>query len=228
MSGLVPAVMPPALDLFGPEDLAAATSVSRETLERLKTYADLLAEWNFKHNLVSKASLGNLWRRHILDSAQLIDLIPPEAEALVDLGSGAGFPGLVLAELLKQHAPPMRVVLIEATGKKCRFLEAVAHALKLSVDIRCQRIEDTPPEPFDVITARACAPLPGLLAYAQRFWRKGTKGLFHKGQGLGSELTAANESWRIKFEQHPSRSDPTGIILEIRELHRVPRRSSRP
>jgi 16S rRNA (guanine527-N7)-methyltransferase len=220
--------MPSAPDSFGPEAFAAATSVSRETLDRLKRYVGLLADWNSKHNLVSRASMGHLWQRHFLDSAQLAGLTPSDAKSLVDLGSGAGFPGLVLAELLRDRRPAMRIVLIEATGKKCRFLKTVADALCLPVEIRCQRIEDTPPEPFDVITGRACAPLPDLLAYAQRFWHEGSKGLFHKGQSVAAELTAASESWKIKFEQHPSRSDPSGIILEIRELNRVPRRSSRP
>jgi 16S rRNA (guanine527-N7)-methyltransferase len=220
--------MPPAANAFGPEEFVAATSVSRETLARLETYAGLLADWNAKHNLVSRASLGDLWQRHFLDSAQLAGLIPPTAMSLVDLGSGAGFPGLVLAELLKDRSPKMRIVLVEATGKKCRFLETVARELGLPAEIRCRRIEELPPEPFDVITARACAPLPELLAYAQRFWREATtKALFHKGQSLAAELTATSESWTIEAEQHPSRSDPSGTILEIRELHRVPRRSSR-
>jgi 16S rRNA (guanine527-N7)-methyltransferase len=226
MSGLVP-VVPPAPESFGPEEFAAATNVSRETLERLKTYAALLSDWNSRHNLVSRSSLPQVWKRHFLDSAQLADLIPPGQTSLVDLGSGAGFPGLVLAELLRDRRPGVRIVLIESTGKKCRFLEAAAGALDLPVDIRCRRIEDTPPEPFGVITGRACALLPELLSYAQRFWGKATKGLFLKGRSLAAELTAANESWRIEFKQHPSRSDPSGIILEIRELHRVPRRSSR-
>src|SRR5262245_11290366 len=122
MSGQAHAVMPPAADVFWPEEFAAATGVSRETLERLKVYASRLTEWNAQHNLVSRASIGDLWQRHFLDSAQIAERIPPAATSLVDLGSGAGFPGLVLAELLKDRTPRMRIVLVEATGKKCRFL----------------------------------------------------------------------------------------------------------
>ena len=208
---------------FGPEEFAALSHVSRETLARLKTYAGMLEDWNARHNLVSRASLAEVWRRHFWDSAQLAPLIPQEARSLIDLGSGAGFPGLVLAELLK-HCPQFRVVLVEATAKKCWFLQSVAERLALPVEIRNARVEDLPAENFDVITARACAPLPELLAYAQRFWGKRTRGFFHKGQNLAVELTQASKSWRIKAEQHPSRSDPSGVILEIRELQRVAER----
>jgi 16S rRNA (guanine527-N7)-methyltransferase len=213
--------MPPAPD-FGPEEFAAAAFVSRETLDRLKRYAELLADWNIRHNLVSYRSMGDVWKRHFWDSAQIADLVPAGAKTLVDLGSGAGFPGLVLATL----RPELRVTLIEATRKKYDFLKVVAGELRLEVAIRNERIEDVAPQTFDVITARACAPLPQLLSYAQRFWARGSVALFHKGQNLASELTEAHKSWRIQVEQHSSRSDPSGIILEIRELQRVGRKPS--
>ena len=222
MSAQALADMPPELEVFGPEQFAGVTSVSRETLVRLKTYAALLEEWNSRHNLISKSSMKDLWRRHFWDAAQLAGLVPAGKTTLVDLGSGAGFPGLVLAIM----RPELRVTLIEATGKKCRFLEAVASALQLKTRVLNERVEDTPQVRFDVITARACAPLPLLLSYAQRFWGEGSRALFHKGQNLASELTEAHKSWRIKIEQHSSRSDPSGIILEIRELQRVARKPS--
>ena len=205
---------------FGPEEFAAAASVSRETLDRLKRYAELLADWNTRHNLVSDRSLTDAWKRHFWDSAQLVDLVPSGAKTLVDLGSGAGFPGLVLATL----RPELRITLIEATRKKYDFLKVVAGELGLTADVRNERIEEVAPEPFDVITARACAPLSQLLSYAQRFWAGGSRALLHKGQNLASELTEAHKSWRIQVEQHSSRSDPSGIILEIRELQRVGRK----
>lgn len=212
--------MPPAPeDAFGPDAFAAASGVSRETLDRLKTYAAMLEDWNARHNLVSKASLADLWRRHFWDSAQLAPLIPPVAQSFVDLGSGAGFPGLVLAELLRERKP--RIVLYEATAKKCRFLEAVAERLGLAIDIRNSRIEDAQRERFDVVTARACAPLGTLLSYAHTFWGKGTTGFFLKGQNVEAELTEAHKYWRIITQRHPSRSDPSGVILEIRELQRA-------
>ena len=222
-SGQVPAATPVA-EVFGPEAFAAAANVSRETLERLKTYAVLLQDWNTRHNLVSRASLDDLWQRHFWDSAQIASLIPSTAKTLVDLGSGAGYPGLVLAEL----RPDLSVTLIESTAKKCRFLTAARDAMGLRTEIRQSRIEEMAPKPFDVITARACAPLVDLLAYAQRFWGRDTRALFHKGQNLAAELTQARKSWRIESEQHASRSDPSGIILEIRELQRVGRKPDQP
>ena len=206
---------------FGPEEFAAATGVSRETLAHLKLYASLLTDWNQRHNLVSKSSLDDMWRRHFLDSAQLAALIADSEASLVDLGSGAGFPGLVLAELLRDRRN-VRAVLYESTGKKADFLKAVAKRLKLSgVEVRQVRLETSEPETFDVITARACAPLPVLLGYAHRFWGPRTKALLLKGQNVEAELTEARKSWRMELQGHPSRSDASGVILEIRELHRV-------
>jgi len=211
---------------FGPEEFAALTHVSRETLAGLKIHADMLADCNARHNLVSAGSLADVWRRHFWDSAQLIPYIPTAAASLVDLGSGAGFPGLVIAEILRER-PEFRVVLYEATAKKCRFLQAVATRLNLQVEIRQGRIEDAAPEIFDCITARACAPMAKLLAYAQRFWGRNSVGVLLKGQNVEAELTESNKSWRMRVIRHQSRSDPSGVILEIRELHRVVARNSR-
>ena len=211
-----------ALPDFGPEEFATASGVSRETLARLKAYAGLLADWNARHNLVSAASLADVWRRHFWDSAQLAAFVPPEAKSLVDLGSGAGFPGLVLAILLRER-PGFRTVLCEATAKKCAFLTAAAQATGAPVEIRNIRIEQAKPEAFDVVTARACAPLAKLFSYAQPFQAAGTANLFLKGQSVASELTEARKSWRMQLFRHQSRSDPSGTILEIRELVAAPR-----
>ncbi|HEX3484872.1 MAG TPA: 16S rRNA (guanine(527)-N(7))-methyltransferase RsmG [Micropepsaceae bacterium] len=189
-------------------------------------YAEMLTDWNSRQNLVSRASMADLWCRHFWDSAQLAALVPESAGSVVDLGSGAGFPGLVLAELLRERSG-FRVVLYEATAKKCRFLEAVATRLNLPAEVRQGRIEDAEPEIFDVITARACAPLVKLFAYAQRFWGKDSKALLLKGQNVEVELTESNKSWRMEMIRHQSRSDSSGVILEIRELHRVVARNSR-
>jgi 16S rRNA (guanine527-N7)-methyltransferase len=213
--------MPPDnSESFGPEQFAMRSRVSRETLERLELYAAMLAEWNARQNLVSDASLAQLWQRHFWDSAQLIRFIPEAASSLVDLGSGAGFPGIVLAEL-KRGDPSFKVVLYESTAKKCRFLAAVAARLALNVDIRQSRLEEARSEPFDVITARACAPLDKLLSYAQRFWGSRTVAVFLKGQNVAAELTQSHKSWKMKLERHPSQSDASGVILEIHELRRV-------
>ena len=203
------------LAIFGPEEFASETGVSRETLSRLKAYVGLLTDWNARHNLVSKASLAEVWQRHVWDSAQLVPLIPSTAKTLVDLGSGAGFPGLVLALLLKER---LAVTLYEATRKKADFLRAASERLELAVCVRSERIEDAAKIRFDVVTARACAPLPKLLEYAQHFAGPGTVFLFLKGQNVGVELTEAHKSWRMKVRQHPSLTHPFGAILEIREL----------
>jgi 16S rRNA (guanine527-N7)-methyltransferase len=210
-----PASLPAApAEPFGPAEFAAATNVSRETLARLKTYAGMLEDWNARHNLVSDKSLGDVWRRHFWDSAQLVPMIPKSAKTLADLGSGAGFPGLVLAALL----PELRVDLFEATAKKAKFLEAVVKRLDLKARVHNKRIEDAGRRVFDVISARACAPLPKLLGYAQHFAGPDTVLLFLKGQNVGVELTEAHKSWKMKVRQHQSLSDPSGVILEIREL----------
>ena len=200
---------------FGPEEFAAQTGVSRETLARLKAYVGLLTDWNARHNLVSKTSLEEVWQRHLLDSAQLAPLIPLGAKTLADLGSGAGFPGLVLAVLLQGR---VAVTLFEATRKKAEFLRAAAERLGLAVAVRNERIEEAARAVFDVLTARACAPLPELLEYAQYFADRKTVCLFLKGQNVGVELTEARKSWRMKVREHPSATHPFGVVLEIREL----------
>ncbi len=202
---------------FGPEEFAAASHVSRETLARLERYAQTLADWNGRHNLVSAASLDELWHRHIWDSAQLFPLIPIGARSLVDLGSGAGFPALVLACLLRER-DGVRVVLYESVAKKCRFLAAAAAAMDLEVEIRPSRIERASPEPFDVVTARACAPLDRLLSYAKTFQGPDTVHLFLKGQSAEAELTAAAEYWRMRLERRSSQTAPSATIFIIREI----------
>lgn len=204
-------------EAFGPAAFQAATSVSRETLARLKLYVSLLEDWNARLNLVSAGSLAAVWKRHIWDSAQLQEYMPKPTQSLVDLGSGAGFPGVVLATLL---GPSVRVVLYESIAKKCRFLEEVARRVVPHVEVRNARIEQAGPEPFEVVTARACAPLTQLLAYAEPFQGKATRNLFLKGQSVASELTEAHKSWKMQVRQHPSCTDPSGTILEIGELRR--------
>jgi len=199
---------------FGPGEFAAQTGVSRETLARLKAYADVLADWNARHNLVAKSTLPDLWHRHFWDSAQLLPLIPEPARTLADLGSGAGFPGLVLATM----RPDLAVTLHEATTKKCLFLRAVADRIGLKVEIANARLEDFPARPYDVVTARALAPLPQLLSYAQKFVGPNGVCLFLKGQNVGVELTEASKYWSMKASQVPSQTDPSGAIVIVREL----------
>jgi len=212
---------------FGPEDFAARTGVSRETLARLKAYADILVDWNARHNLVAKSTLPDLWRRHFWDSAQLVPLIPETARTLADLGSGAGFPGLVLAAT----RPDLAVTLHDATTKKCAFLRAAANRMGVAVTIRNARLEDLPRQAFDVVTARALAPLPQLLTYAQNCVGLNSVCLFLKGQNVGAELTEAHKYWNMKASQVPSQTDPSAAIVVVRELgprHVAPQKTPRP
>lgn len=211
----------PEIPAFSGSDLQYTENVSRETLARLKAFVDILTDWNARHNLVSAQSLADVWRRHILDSVQLFDLIPDDAASLVDLGSGAGFPGLILAILVQEKRPDFRVVLYEATRKKCDFLESAAARTGIAAEVRNARIEEAKRERFDIVTARALAPLDKLLGYAHAFQGPKTLNLFLKGQSVGAELTIAHKSWKMALTQRPSRSDPSGVILAIRELRHV-------
>lgn len=199
---------------FGPEEFAEKANVSRETLARLQAYAETLTEWSALHNLVARSTLPDLWDRHMWDSAQLAPLVPADATTLADLGSGAGFPGLVLAAML----PRVAVTLHEATTKKCAFLRAAAERMDLHVTIQNARMEDLPQQAYDVVTARACAPLPRLLEYAHNFVGPNSVCLFLKGQNVGSELTEAHKYWKMKVSQAPSQTDPSGAIVTVREL----------
>ena len=200
-----------------PAGFAALTGVSRETLERLEAYSALLKRWSGRINLVSRNTLGDLWRRHFLDSAQLVPLLPEKARSLVDLGSGAGFPGLVLAIL---GVPG--VELIESDARKAVFLREAARIANAPVKIVDSRIEAAKPHPVDVVTARACAPLDRLLPLAQRFTWPKTVCLFLKGEHAEDELTAARRGWRMIAARHPSRADPRGVILKLEQIIREP------
>ena len=203
---------------FGPEEFQAATNVSRETLERLKTYAALLLVWNQRLNLISASSAGELWRRHFLDSAQLNDLVPA-AGRWVDLGSGAGFPALVLAILNRQVAG-FRMHLTERIARKCDFLREVIRTTEAPAEVHFGRIEAIPPLRADVVTARACADLPELLKYFQRHRAPSGIGIFAKGRNLAEELTRAQADWTLAFDVYPSRSGGEGQILVIRSAER--------
>jgi 16S rRNA (guanine527-N7)-methyltransferase len=201
---------------YGPEDFAAATGVSRETIERLSAYAALLVKWQARINLVSAKTIDDLWRRHMLDSAQLLPLLPQGAKSLIDLGSGAGFPGLVLAILGHPE-----VHLIESDQRKCIFLAEAARAAGANPTIHNTRIESLEGLSAAVVTARACAPLDQLLIYAQRFLWHGGNALFLKGAAVEEELAAARKNWQMEVERFPSASAPTGCILRIGQVRRA-------
>jgi 16S rRNA (guanine527-N7)-methyltransferase len=200
---------------LGPQGFADLVAVSRETLARLEAYAELLTRWSARINLVGRDTLTDLWRRHMLDSAQLRPLVPDEARSLVDLGSGAGFPGLVLAIL---GAPP--VELVEADQRKAAFLREAARITETTVSIRACRIAAVPPHPVDVVTARALAPLARLLDFARPFIAPRTVCLFPKGARAAEELTLARKDWTMIVSMHQSIADPRGVVLRLHELVR--------
>lgn len=199
-----------------PEAFQQATGVSRETLERLSLYASLLSKWQSAINLVGPRTLTDLWRRHFLDSAQLFPLLPPGARTVVDLGSGAGFPGLVLAIMGVQD-----VHLVESDGRKATFLREVSRETATPVTVHAERAEQLAPFPADVVTARALAPLERLIELAMPFLTRDSVALFLKGQDIDSELTAATKKTTMRVERVPSRSDPRGTVLVLREIHRA-------
>jgi 16S rRNA (guanine527-N7)-methyltransferase len=184
----------------------------------MQAFLVLLTEWNEKMNLVGPSALAEFWPRHAYDSAQLLRLAP-EARTWADLGAGAGFPGLVLAVLLKGR-PDAQVHLVESMAKRCRFLSEVVQKLDLPAQIHNARAEDLGIR-VDIVTARACAPLPRLLGYAQPYLKRGATGLFLKGQDVVSELTEAAKCWKFEAELSASSSHPDGRVLQVKGLSRV-------
>jgi 16S rRNA (guanine527-N7)-methyltransferase len=186
-----------------------------------------LNEWQRTINLVAPKTLGEIWHRHFADSAQLWALIPPTARRLVDLGSGAGFPGLVLAVIAAERRDPqapLRAALVESDTRKAAFLRNVAGRLGIAVDIIPTRIESMPKsaslEPIDVITSRALAPLPRLFEFAEPLFQPPTVALFLKGRAVEEEICEANQGWTFDLDQHVSLTDPASRIIVIRNLQR--------
>jgi 16S rRNA (guanine527-N7)-methyltransferase len=212
----------------GPIDLSAdraralgLVTVSRETVARLDQLVALLLKWQATTNLVAPSTLAHVWTRHVADSLQLLTLAPA-ARAWLDLGSGAGFPGLVLACALAE-TPGARVDLVESNTKKAAFLREATRALTLPALVHAVRIEALIhrwSEPVDIVTARALAPLADLLAYAEPVLKTGAQGLFLKGQDVEAELTEASKYWRIDATLAPSVTSADARIVVVRRAER--------
>lgn len=225
----------------GPAEFAASFGVSRETIARLETYAALLNQWQKTINLVAPKSLADVWHRHFADSAQIYRLAPTGARTWLDLGSGAGFPGLVVAILAAEHGagdtsspdlrsgPPGRmgrrdlaVTLLESDSRKAAFLREVARQTGVTVDIVCARIESPATHDkvgrSDVVSARALAPLGRLLEWACPYFTNDSIGLFLKGREVEAEIAAAEESFAFRFRLEPSLTDPEGRVVVVRNL----------
>lgn len=197
------------------EDRVAAgrlIDVSRETWGRLERLVEALDRWQPAINLVAPATLAQVWTRHVADSVQLVALAPRPVASWVDLGSGAGFPGLVVAAMLESCT----VHLVESTAKKAAFLREAARAMGVSVTVHAARVEHAAIGlKAEIVSARALAPLADLLGLAEPLLTTGAIGLFPKGREAASELTRAQECWRFNASLHPSRTDPEARIVRI-------------
>jgi 16S rRNA (guanine527-N7)-methyltransferase len=198
------------------------TPVSRETLTRLETFVDLLLQWQRTTNLISPATISNLWTRHVADSLQLLDLAPA-AKVWVDFGSGGGFPGIPVGCALAGR-PGAKVHLVESNGKKAAFLREAIRVTGIPAVVHARRIEDCGDsfgDKIDVVSARALAPLKILCDQAFLLIAKGAIGLFPKGQDVAAELTEAAKYWRVEARTVPSRTSPDGCIVVIDGLTRL-------
>jgi len=213
---------PPKADLAADRDAALRlTPVSRETLRRLDVFVETLVTWNARTNLIAPSTVPHLWTRHVADSLQLLDLAPA-ARIWVDLGSGGGFPGLVIACALAE-SPGAKVHLIESNAKKAAFLREAARLTGAPAVVHTERIESfvaSFPGPADVVTARALASLKTLLDQSVSLLKTGALGLFLKGQDVEAELTEATKYWNIKVNLAPSRTDPKGRVVVVQALER--------
>jgi 16S rRNA (guanine527-N7)-methyltransferase len=194
--------------------------VSRETLERLEMFDAVIRKWNPRINLVSRASLDALWTRHIADSVQVFRCVEP-AEKWVDIGSGGGFPGLIIAILAADEAPDMTVTLIESDQRKSAFLRTAARECGAKVTVLTERIEKAAPQNADVLSARALADLSMLLGFSERHLKTDGIALFPKGGQWKKEVDNARGQWRFEAEPVKSLTEPEAVILNIRGVVRV-------
>ncbi|MBL4616319.1 MAG: 16S rRNA (guanine(527)-N(7))-methyltransferase RsmG [Robiginitomaculum sp.] len=194
--------------------------VSRETFQKFEIIQQQLILWSKRFNLVAPSSLPQFWARHVLDSVQLYDLAPKSAKSWLDLGSGAGFPGIILAIMIMQR-PGAKMTLIEANGKKANFLKHCAREVGAPAQVLQQRIEVVAPFTAEVITARALSSLSGLLEYSLPFSDKNTLLVLPKGKQVEAELSVAQNSWKLEHSNHSSITDNEASILCIRGFSRV-------
>ena len=199
----------------------AALDVSRETMDRLDSYEVLLTNWNKAINLVARSTIPGLWQRHFLDSAQVFVQLPESTRVLVDMGSGAGLPGLVIAVLAAEAQPNLKVVCIESDQRKAVFLRTVIRELDLNASVITNRIENIDPIGADVVAARALAPLPTLLSLATRHLRPDGAAIFLKGSGYLQEVGQAESEWVFDIQTIPSKTDSEGAVLILGGIRRA-------
>ena len=202
-------------------NLLPGLNVSRETFLRLKEYEKLLFKWNAKINLVSKSTLDNFWNRHVLDSAQFLSSVGEKAGKWVDLGSGGGLPGLVVAILSDEIEPVNKLFLVEADVRKAVFLKTVCRELGLKVEVYNNRIEELPPMSANIVSARALAPLKTLCLYAKNHLEKDGVAVFAKGENWKSELVEAQKKWIFSYEAVKSTLHEGSVVLVLRGIKSV-------
>lgn len=209
--------------IYKADSLLNIPGVSRETLEKLQIYADLLVKWQKSINLVSNSTLEDMWRRHFLDSVQLYPLFEPinsskslRDRKILDIGSGAGFPGLVLSILGLGQCH-----MVESNAKKCAFMNQVIRAVECDAVVHGERVEEMSPFPVNYITSRACASLDKLFDLGQNFLGEDTRCIFLKGQLADEEIRAAKVNWSFGVEKFTSQTDPSGMVLRISQVRRL-------
>ncbi|HDZ83566.1 MAG TPA: 16S rRNA (guanine(527)-N(7))-methyltransferase RsmG [Roseobacter sp.] len=195
-------------------------NVSRETSDKLTLFANIVEKWTPKINLISKASVPYIWQRHIEDSIQIYSLVPP-VSSWVDLGSGGGFPAIVVALLAQQDGRSSKFTLVESDQRKCVFLRTAIRELGLKVEVLNDRIENIPPLEANVVSARALAELPLLIGLASRHMKSDGIAIFPKGKNWKVEDAKARKSWAYSNESIPSKTDPSAAILKIKEIKHV-------
>jgi len=206
--------------MWGVERKDILQDVSHETLDRLHNLVALVEKWNRSINLVSRSTEQEIWGRHVTDSAQIF--LPPTggAEVWLDIGSGGGFPGLVLSAMAKALAPRRRHVLVESDKRKATFLREVARQLELDVVVRSERIEHVEPQFADVVTARAVAPLKLLMPMICRHSKPGGFALLLKGADYRAEVYEASAAWQFGLDVFPSVTNPDASVLVLRDPKR--------
>ena len=196
-------------------------NVSRETFEELQQFADLVRKWTPKINLISPATIPELWERHIVDSAQIYRFAPESYKKWVDIGSGGGFPGIVMAIIAKTQQPDASFVLIESDQRKATFLRTAARELNLRVTVLAERIENAAVQGADVVSARALSTLSTLLPLIERHINSDGQAILHKGKKAGEEIADARQNWRFDLEEFSSLTDLGGQILIVKGISRV-------
>lgn len=199
----------------------AGVAVSRETYEELQAFEELARKWTVKINLIAPSTIDDLWERHIVDSAQLWKLVPDNAQSWVDIGSGGGFPGIVLAIMAKEFRPQMAFTLIESDQRKCAFLRTAARELGLNVKVLSERVEKVAPLQADGMSARALAALDVLLGFADRHLNAQAVAIFPKGRAYEGEVEQARQSWQFSLEIFDSMTDPDARILRLERMTRA-------